>query len=64
MGGVNGWVAMHSLNAWAECSSRGGLWAVNQFVSDGVQARSVAGNVGSFGLVALDAPVGVFVGSF
>lgn len=55
---------MHSLNAWAECSSRGGLWAVNQFVSDGVQARSVAGNVGSFGLVALDAPVGVFVGSF
>ena len=45
------------------CGSRGGSGAVVQFVGDGVEVGLVAGDGGSFGQVAADEPVGVFVGS-
>ena len=41
----------------------GGSGAVAQFVGDGVEVGLVAGDGGSFGQVAADEPVGVFVGS-
>ena len=46
------------------CGSRGRLWgAVAQFVGDDVEVGLVAGDGGSFGQVAADEPVGVFVDS-
>ena len=43
--------------------AEGGSGAVARFVGDGVEVGLVAGDGGSFGEVAADEPVGVFVGS-
>ena len=43
--------------------AEGGSGAVVQLVGDGVEVGLVAGDGGSFGQVAADEPVGVFVGS-
>ena len=59
MGGSNEFVECFCWGAVAE----GGSGAVVQFVGDGVEVGLVAGDGGSFGQVAADEPVGVFVGS-
>ena len=59
MGGSNEFVECFCWGAVAE----GGSGAVARFVGDGVEVGLVAGNGGSFGQVAADEPVGVFVGS-
>ena len=59
MGGSNEFVECFCGGAVAE----GGSGAVVQFVGDGVEVGLVAGDGGSFGQVAADEPVGVFVGS-
>ena len=59
MGGSNELVECFCGGAVAE----GGSGAVVQFVGDGVEVGLVAGDGGSFGQVAADEPVGVFVGS-
>lgn len=43
--------------------AEGGSGAVVELVGDGVEVGFVAGDGGSFGQVAADEPVGVFVGS-
>ena len=43
--------------------AEGGSGVVARFVGDGVEVGLVAGGGGSFGQVAADEPVGVFVGS-
>lgn len=43
--------------------AEGGSGVVARFVGDGVEVGLVAGDGGSFGQVAADEPVGVFVGS-
>ena len=59
MGGSNELVECFCGGAVAE----GGSGAVVEFVGDGVEVGLVAGDGGSFGQVAADEPVGVFVGS-
>ena len=59
MGGSNEFVECFCWGAVAE----GGSGAVVQFVGDGVEVGLVAGDGGSFGQVAADESVGVFVGS-
>ena len=59
MGGSNEFVECFCGGAVAE----GGSGAVARFVGDGVEVGLVAGDGGSFGQVAADEPVGVFVGS-
>ena len=59
MGGGNEFVECFCGGAVAE----GGSGAVVEFVGDGVEVGLVAGDGGSFGQVAADEPVGVFVGS-
>ncbi len=59
MGGSNEFVECFCWGAVAE----GGSGAVARFVGDGVEVGLVAGDGGSFGKVAADEPVGVFVGS-
>ena len=59
MGGSNEFVECFCWGAVAE----GGSGAVVELVGDGVEVRLVAGDGGSFGQVAADEPVGVFVGS-
>ena len=59
MGGSNEFVECFCGGAVAE----GGSGAVVQLVGDGVEVGLVAGDGGSFGQVAADEPVGVFVGS-
>ena len=59
MGGSNEFVECFCWGAVAE----GGSGAVARFVGDGVEVGLVAGDGGSFGQVAADEPVGVFVGS-
>ena len=59
MGGSNELVECFCGGAVAE----GGSGAVVQFVGDGVEVGLVAGDGGSFGQVAADESVGVFVGS-
>ena len=59
MGGSNEFVECFCGGAVAE----GGSGAVARFVGDGVEVGLVAGDGGSFGKVAADEPVGVFVGS-
>ena len=59
MGGSNEFVECFCWGAVAE----GGSGAVVEFVGDGVEVGLVAGDGGSFGQVAADEPVGVFVGS-
>ena len=59
MGGSNEFVECFCGGAVAE----GGSGAVVEFVGDGVEVGLVAGDGGSFGKVAADEPVGVFVGS-
>ena len=59
MGGSNELVECFRWGAVAE----GGSGAVVEFVGDGVEVGLVAGDGGSFGQVAADEPVGVFVGS-
>ena len=58
---------MDSDNVFVECLggvvAEGGSGAVARFVGDGVEVALVAGDGGSFGQVAADEPVGVFVGS-
>ena len=55
---------MSSLNASVGGAvAEGGSGAVARFVGDGVEVGLVAGDGGSFGQVAADEPVGVFVGS-
>ena len=61
-------VSMGGSNEFVECFCwgavvEGGSGAVVQFVGDGVEVGLVAGDGGSFGKVAADEPVGVFVGS-
>ena len=57
MGGVNEFVECFCRGAVAE----GGSGAVVQFVGDGVEVGLVAGDGGSFGKVAADKSVGIFV---
>ncbi len=59
MGGSNELVECFCGGAVAE----GGSGAVARFVGDGVEVGLVAGGGGSFGQVAADEPVGIFVGS-
>ena len=59
MGGSNEFVECFCGGAVAE----GGSGAVVELVGDGVEVGLVAGDEGSFGQVAADEPVGVFVGS-
>ena len=59
MGGSNEFVECFCGGAVAE----GGSGAVVELVGDGVEVGLVAGDGGSFGQVAADEPVGVFVGS-
>ena len=59
MGGSNEFVECFCWGAVAE----GGSGAVVELVGDGVEVGLVAGDGGSFGKVAADEPVGVFVGS-
>lgn len=59
MGGDNEFVECFCWGAVAE----GGFGAVVELVGDGVEVGLVAGDGGSFGQVAADEPVGVFVGS-
>ena len=59
MGGGNEFVECFCWGAVAE----GGFGAVVELVGDGVEVGLVAGDGGSFGQVAVDEPVGVFVGS-
>ena len=59
MGGSNEFVECFCGGAVAE----GGSGAVARFVGDGVEVGLVAGDGGSFGQVAANASVGVFVGS-
>ena len=59
MGGSNEFVECFCGGAVAE----GGSGAVARLVGDGVEVGLVAGDGGSFGQVAADEPVGVFVGS-
>ena len=59
MGGSNELVECFCWGAVAE----GGSGAVVRLVGDGVEVGLVAGDGGSFGQVAADEPVGVFVGS-
>ena len=59
MGGSNEFVECFCWGAVAE----GGSGAVVELVGDGVEVGLVAGDGGSFGQVAADEPVGVFVGS-
>ena len=59
MGGSNEFVECFCWGAVAE----GGSGAVARFVGDGVEVGLVVGDGGSFGQVAADEPVGVFVGS-
>ena len=61
-------VSMGGSNEFVECFcggavAEGGSGAVVEFVGDGVEVGLVAGDGGSFGQVAADEPVGVFVGS-
>ena len=59
MGGSNEFVKCFCGGAVAE----GGSGAVARLVGDGVEVGLVAGDGGSFGQVAADESVGVFVGS-
>ena len=59
-------VSMGGSNEFVECFcggavAEGGSGAVVEFVGDGVEVGLVAGDGGSFGQVAADEPVGVFV---
>ena len=61
-------VSMGGSNEFVECFcggavAEGGSGAVARLVGDGVEVGLVAGDGGSFGQVAADEPVGVFVGS-
>ena len=60
--------SMDGSNELVECFcggavAEGGSGAVARFVGDGVEVGLVAGDGGSFGQVAADESVGVFVGS-
>ena len=61
-------VSMGGSNEFVECFcggavAEGGSGAVARLVGDGVEVGLVAGDGGSFGQVAADESVGVFVGS-
>ena len=61
-------VSMGGSNEFVECFcggvvAEGGSEAVVELVGDGVEVGLVAGDGGSFGQVAMDEPVGIFVGS-